>query len=251
MVNPMDLTDKKVLVIGAVSDIGVYIVNQLLTLGANTVLIDRDEAQLQSSFSSYLGEKCSIFSFDYYINELIEPELSNILSITGKLDGYVYCAGHGILRPLSLTKVFHLQDMMTSNFYSFVEISRIITKRKHFNTGGSIVAISSVSSIKGLKSKLAYSASKAALDSGVRSLAAELSDRKIRVNSVLKGGLTIDNNLDHINNVNQITQDELINKQILGASDPIEIANLVAFLLSDAVKTMTGSSIVLDGGYSL
>ena len=75
---------------------------------------------------------------------------------------------------------------MDINFYSFVELTRLISKKKNFTAeGGSIVVISSISSIRGYKAKTEYCVSKAAVDAFVRCMALELADRKIRVNSVM------------------------------------------------------------------
>jgi len=58
-------------------------------------------------------------------------------------------------------------------------------------------------------------------------------------------------NLDFIKDNRSLNDDNDLKKQLLGPIEPQELANLVVFLLSDQVKTITGTSIVLDGGYSL
>lgn len=246
----MDLTGKQILIAGAASDIGRLIVHQINRLGAKLVIIDT-EAELQEISSSISGNNTFFYGFDIYQNEQIEPNIKQIVTDHGQFDGFVYCAGLGGVRPLSFTKLENLFSMMNANCFSFVEMVRVLSKKKNFSSGGSIVAVSSISSIKGLKSKLAYSASKAALDAAVRSLAAELSERKIRVNTILKGGVSSDNNLAHIKNIVGLNDNETARKQIIGETEPYEIANMVSFLLSDAVTTMTGASIIIDGGYTL
>lgn len=114
-----------------------------------------------------------------------------------------------------------------------------------------MVALSSVSSIKGLKSKAVYSASKAALDAAVRGVAAELAPQGIRVNSILKGWVDADMSLDFIQSNMTLSGGSDFEQQLLGAISPQEIANLVEFLLSDKVKSITGTNILIDGGYTL
>jgi NAD(P)-dependent dehydrogenase (short-subunit alcohol dehydrogenase family) len=191
------------------------------------------------------------FYFNIYVNAEIEPQLNQITKECGPFNGFVYCAGIGGVRPLSLTKYSFTHEMMNANLYSFIEMVRCITKKRCFAPAGSIVSISSVSSIKGLKSKIAYSASKAALDASVRSMAAELSEKKIRVNSILKGWVTSDMQKDFIKSNMELSENDDFKRQLLGAIEPVEIANTVAFLLSDATKTITGTSLLLDGGYTL
>lgn len=246
----MDLTGKKILIAGALTEIGQFISEKLIKLGANVFLLDRDLMGLQNLVAS-LSNEVSYKSFDLYNNEEIEPNINEIVRTSGTYHGFVFAAGMGGVRPLALTKHENMLAMMEANCFSFVEIVRCLSKTKAIEKEGSIVAISSISSIKGLKSKLAYASSKAALDATVRCLAAELGNRGIRVNSILKGSVSTDNNLSYVKDITALNQDETAKKQFLGEINPSEIAYMVAFLLSDAVKTMTGSSIILDSGYTL
>ena len=250
MSNPLALNKKKILLAGALSDTGKVIAQQIIDLGGSVFLTDQDENALQE-LSDSLGPFSQYKSFDIANSRFIESKINEVLKTSGKFHGFVFAAGTGGIRPLSLTKPEHMEMMMQANCFSFVEFVRTLNKHKGFEPKASIVAISSVSSIKGLKSKLAYASSKAALDASVRSLAAELGEKGIRVNSILKGGLTTDNNLDYVKNMVQLNDNETLNKQFLGEVKPIEVANMVCFLLSDAVQTITGTSIVLDGGYTL
>ncbi len=251
MINPMKLKGKKILVAGATSEIGKTIIVQLNRLGAKLVILDKSEEKLLEIQKGTDKESVSYFAFDIYENSEIEPNIKKIIEECGVFDGFVYCAGVGGVRPLSFTKLTFAQQIMNANLYTFVEIVRCITRKNCFAKGGSIVAISSISSIKGLKSKIAYSASKAALDSAVRCMAAELSERGIRVNSILKGWVETDMQQDFIKNNMELNSGDDLKRQLLGIIKPVEVANTVAFLLSDAVKTITGASILLDGGYTL
>lgn len=246
----MDLTGKKILISGALTDLGRIISSQVSKLGATVFLLDQDESRLQN-LSASLPCEVNFQSFDLFNNKEIEPNINEIVKSYGRFHGFAYAAGIGGVRPLSLTKHENMMSMMDANCFSFVEMSRCLIKKKAIEDGGSIVAISSVSSIKGLKSKLAYASSKAAMDASVRCLAAELGFKGIRVNSILKGGMSSDNNLDYIKSIVELNKNETKIKQFLGEIDPSEVANLVAFLLSDAIKTMTGTSIILDAGYTL
>lgn len=250
MTNPFALTDKQILVAGAASETGHAIVTRLCQLGAKIVMLDNSEEKLQEIKKNMVGD-VSCYSFDIYENPGIEAHFKQIAKEYGIFDGLVYCAGIGGVRPLSLTKYAFIHEMMNANLYSFIEMVRCITKKNCFATGGSIVTISSVSSIKGLKSKTAYCASKAALDASVRCMAAELSNKKMRVNSILKGWVESDMKQDFIQSNMELSENDDFKKQLLGVIEPNEIANTVAFLLGDATKTITGTSLLLDGGYTL
>ena len=135
-------------------------------------------------------------------------------------------------------------------YFAFIDLLRDLMKRKAFAKNASIVVMSSISSIRAMKAKMVFSAAKAALDASVRSLALELAPKGIRINSIQKGAVDVDFEKDHIQAVSALN-DDMTGRQVLGLTAASEVANLVAFLLSDATKTMTGTSIVIDGGYTL
>lgn len=140
--------------------------------------------------------------------------------------------------------------MMRVNFYSFVEIVRILTKAKNgFENGGSIVAMSSTGSIHGKPTKIAYSASKASIDAAIRCMTVELKERKIRMNTVMPSWVRtqmFDSFMADYPDSSDVK--EIQEKQYLGVTEPYEVANTIAFLLSDATKTITGTTILMDGG---
>jgi len=247
----MELTGKQILITGAGSGIGKETAILLSNLGAKVILVDEDEQLLNETFDLLGKETSAFYVFNMYENQEIEPQIKNIVQKHGAFDGLAYCAGIGGVRPLSFTKYPFIHEMMNANVYSFIEFVRCITKKNSFVKGGSIVALSSVSSIKGLKSKTAYCASKAALNAAIRCMAAELSNKKIRVNSILKGGVETDTHKDYLKNVMDLDESNDMQKQLLGIIQPDEIANMIAFLISDATNTITGTSIVFDGGYTL
>ena len=123
-------------------------------------------------------------------------------------------------------------------------------KARKIEKGSSIVALSSISSIKGLKTKIAYAASKAAVNSAVLNMSAELAPKKIRVNAILKGALRTDFEYGHVRDMETLGGDSST-KTELGLTEPQEVARQCIFLLSDSVLTMTGNLLKLDGGYSL
>lgn len=244
MQNAASLNHKKILLAADNSTISRVICRHLNDASADVLLIGDltlDPAE----------PKIAQLSIDLTDIENLEINVEPILTEHKPFDGFVFATGKGGVRPLRLTKPDFLHNMMRANLYSFIELSRLLLKRGVMNKKSSIVALSSVSSTKGLKSKVAYCASKAALDGAVRSMAAELSDKKIRVNSIQKGWVSSDMETDFIQNSMYLSENSDFSKQLLGAVEPEEIADTIVFLLSDAAKSITGTSIVLDGGYSL
>lgn len=251
MIYPFDLTGKKIVLVGISTITGQIVCNQLRLFGAEVILMDDISENVVGLLSQKEYQGMHKYLFHIYVNDQIEPMIKQAAIENGPFDGFVFCAGIGGVRPLPLTKNSFFSNMLHSNVSTFVEMVRCVSKKNSFRDGGSIVALSSVSSIKGLKSKVAYGASKAALDASVRSMAAELCERRIRVNSIQKGWVDADMNQDFIKDNMTLSENDDLKKQLLGVIPSEDIANTIVFLLSDASKSITGTALLVDGGYTL
>lgn len=250
MINPMDLTGKKILVTGASSGIGRATAIQLSRLGANVIMVARNEKKLKETLDMLEGDGHTLFSFDLKEIEGIEGLVKKIVSQSGAVNGLVHCAGIATMRPLSMTKIDFLHDMMLINFYAFVELVRCASKKKNYVEGASFIGMSSVGSQSGVKSKVAYCASKAAMDAATKCIAKELEPKKIRVNTVLGGFVKTDMHNEFIDKAGEGALDShVLGRQYMGMGEPSDIANAMAYLLSDASKFITGTGFVVDGGY--
>lgn len=227
MVNPMELTGKKILFVGDSSGLDNAISDQLRALGASVTV-------------------CNSLTI-----ETVESFLKDTTKNDGPFDGIVYGVVHSDFKPLQFVKPELVNILMHDNYGLFIEVLRVLKKLRGIANGASIVAMSSISSIRAMKAKMVFCSSKAALDAAVRCLAVEFGDKGIRINSVQKGAVDADFDKAHIQDVTAINENIIKTKQILGLTKAVEVANLVAFLLSDAAKTITGTSVVIDGGYTL
>ena len=162
-----------------------------------------------------------------------------------KLDGMVHCAGISGIRPLRSINKNYIDEVMSINYYTFVELTTFYAM-KEYNNGGSVVGISSIAATDGELCQTVYSASKAALDAAVRTLAIELADKNIRVNSVMPG--VVNTEMTTELNGCGIDMDSLAEKSVFGFAQPEQIAAPIAFLLSDMSSFITGRCIYVDGG---
>lgn len=251
MINPMDLTGKRILVMGATGGMGVETAVQLSKLGANVVICGRNEEKLNRVFEKLEGNGHAQYVLDLNDIDEIEKVIGKMVNECGVFNGVAFCAGIAPMRPLKMTKRANMIEVMDANLFSFIEIVRCITKKGSFADEGSIVAISSTASIQGKQSKVAYSASKAALDGAIRCLVCDLKKKKIRVNSVTPCWVNTRMYTTYLERYPDTFEvQEIREKQYMGVTEPIEVANTVAFLLSDAARTITGTSILIDGGMS-
>lgn len=225
--NPMQLSDKRILVIGCESGIDDAIITKLNDLEAYYVF------------------------YKFTTEATIEKDISDIVKKNGPFDGLVFTVVHSDFRPLKYVKQTLVNEIMYDNYGGFIEVIRCLKKAKGIKDGGSIVAMSSISSIRAMKAKLAFCSAKAALDAAIRCLAVELGEKGIRINSIQKGYVDADFEKSHIKDITSIKSGVQDGRFMIGITQSEEIANVVSFLLSDATKTITGSSIVIDGGLSI
>lgn len=242
----IDLSNKTIIVTGAASGIGRETAIVASKVGARVVMLDLSEEGLQETMPFLEGEGHSAHVINLCETESIAPLIKTIAEQHGIIDGVVHCAGISSRKPLNVLSKNGFSKVMDVNFYSFVELVRQTTKKKYFSDGGSIVVMSSISSIKGYKAKTEYCVSKAAVDSFVRCMAAELADRKIRVNSVMAAEVLTPLALKARETNAAVGTSDFCAP--LGPSDSYEVANTICFLLSNATKTITGTSLLIDGG---
>ncbi len=245
MNNYIDLSNKNILVTGASSGIGKSLVKTLDKYGANVIMIARNEDKLIEIKNSLNGTNNKYYPYDLADIDGIEQLIKHIVEENGKLDGYVHSAGVGPTCPINLTTYKFIHEVMLVNFYSFVEISRVYAKKKN-NNGGSIVAVSSMASLRGDNAKMAYCASKAAVDGAVRALAVELKAKGIRVNSVQPGWVNTEMFEEYLKMGGDDARNRFKNNPKNTVVEPEEIAETISFLLSDNASVLSGISMITN-----
>ena len=246
MNNIINLTNKTFVVTGAGSGIGREAAKVLSEQGAKVVMLDLNQEGLDETKSLLEREGHIMRAVDLTDFEALPELVKGIIAEIGTVDGLVHCAGISSRKPLNVLRPDGFSKVMDVNFYSFEELTRLFTKRGNMNDGGSIVVMSSISSIRGYKAKTEYCVSKAAVDAFVRCMALELAPKRIRINSVMAAEVLTPLALKARETNAMVGATDF--EAPLGPSDPYEVANTIAFLLSDATKTITGTSILIDGG---
>lgn len=248
MINPMSLEGRRILITGASAGIGRATAILCNRLGAEVVLVGRNKDRLNETMSLLDGGRHTIILFDLACIDNLESLFEKCINCGEKLSGLVHSAGIGPITPLGNLSYNKMLDVMQINYFSFMGLTKLYSKHKYSNEG-SIVAISSAASFAGLKGSSIYCGSKGALDSSVRALALELSQKNIRVNTVVPSNIKTDMFDAVADLAGEEAQNQMVGKQPLGLGCAEDVANAVAFLLSDASRFITGSSLVVDGGY--
>lgn len=245
--NPFTLNGKTILVTGASSGIGKATAILASRLGANIILIGRNCQRLNETFSEMSGEGHTLLSVELTDEKQINDLIENI----PVLDGALFCAGKGLTLPVQFCDRQHFDEIFNVNFFSTVELMRLLYKKKKINKNSSIVILSSMGGTHVFSGGNGiYGASKAALDSFMKFAAKEFAARKIRVNSICPG--MVDTPLIHRGTVSEEQLEEDAKRYPLKRyGQPSDIANAAVFLLSDASSWITGTSMIIDGGLSI
>lgn len=247
MYNPFSLENKTILVTGASSGIGKAIAIECSRMGAKVVITGRNEQRLQETYGQLEGTHPAYIVADLTKKEDIET-LAN--QIDG-LNGLVNCAGLTIPKPFKFLQEEDIQEVMTVNFNAPLLLTQLFIKKKKLQKASSIVFISSISGTKvSYIGNSIYSASKGAINGICKGLALELASQQIRVNTVIPGMVET-----NIVSGGEVTQEQMeADKQkypLKRYGKPEEVAYAVVYLLSDASSWVTGSNLLIDGGYTL
>jgi len=264
-----DLRGKSALVTGSAKGIGLEVVKALAECGAEVRATDLDEALLVRQVDALVdgGSKVSAAKLDVTAIEEWNEVVNQVRKDFGRLDilvnnaGVMHC-GHFLDTPLD-----EFRRSMTINFESVVvgmqtAIPLMQESAKTSRAGGSIVNMSSIFGQVAGDSSAAYCASKGAVKMVTKAAALDLArmGANIRVNSVHPGAVNTD--LAHGFQRNLVEQgalpgEEAGTEMVLSATplarwgEVDDIGGVVAFLASDASKFMTGSEIVVDGGFTI
>lgn len=243
----IELQQKRILVTGASSGIGRACAIRAAELGASVVLTGRRLDALEDTQRQMADPE----SHRIVAGDISSPDfIRRLADAAGRLDGLVHAAGACLAIPVGMIDRSSLVESVQVNYFAFMELMKLYSKKSRANIGFSAVAISSVSAEAGWPGGALYSGSKGALSAAVRALALELAPKRIRVNAVCPSNIKtplFDNLAADVKDAKAI--EELKNGQPLGLGTPDQVAYPVCFLLSDAASFITGANIPVDGGY--
>ena len=238
----------RILITGGSSGIGRTTGLLLSKAGAELVLCGRDEQRLQDSVAELSGDNHSYIAGDFGSVDAAHDAIVEAAK-AGVLSGVFHSAGVASLRIAKLYNQSHLENVFAASVFGAIGISKACAKSKVLADGGSLVFMSSVAGSRGRAGMGAYASAKAAIGGLTRALAAEFSARQVRVNEIVAGAIETPMHESIVKHLDDSGQDAYRKLHLLGFGQPEDIANSVAFLMSPAARWMTGSSLVVDGGY--
>ncbi len=245
----INLKGKTALITGATKGLGRGTAQAIAEAGGNVIAIGRNQSELNSLGKIIKKLRVKYVSFNCDVNNF--NRIKRFISKLKKLDILVNNAGTNIPEPFLNVKKSSLETLLNINTKAVFNVAQLcanqIIKLKRKN--GSIINISSIFGIVAGKKRTVYSMTKFGVEGLTKGMALDLAKYNIRVNSVCP-------NLVMTPRTKKYFADKKYNKYVK-ESTPInkvvtvsDVATAVAFLASDASSMITGSSIVIDGGWT-
>lgn len=248
--SPFDLSGRRYLVTGASSGIGRETARLLAQLGASVCLNGRDAERLAGALALLEGSGHQVSAFDLDQTDQVPAWMKGLAAGFGTLHGAVHCAGIHELRPLRATTAASVERLLHTNVTSSVAIARAFRQKGVSEPPSSLILMSSVAGCVGQAGTAAYSASKGALNALARSLALELAGEGIRVNTIAPGIVNTELTERMFAGLLPEQKAAIEREHPLGFGTPLDVAAAVAFLLAPASRWITGTTLVIDGGYT-
>ncbi|MBN1414278.1 MAG: SDR family oxidoreductase [Bacteroidales bacterium] len=249
--NPFSLQNKLILITGASSGIGRQCAVACSGMGATLVLFGRNSERLNETLN-LTGNPGNhmVVSVDLMEYDTVKDAVKNIVIQKGRVDGLINCAGISTTLPLNAVSPDKMEHFFRTNVIGGINLTNQVVRISNFSEiGGSVVFISSVMGVAGENGKSLYSMTKGALIAAVRSMAIELAKRNIRVNAISPGVVETPMSKNAIYSRDEESLNRITSLHPLGLGQPEDVANAAVYLLSDASKWITGTNLIVDGGY--
>jgi glucose 1-dehydrogenase len=244
------LAGRCVVVTGGAQGIGEACVRRLAHEAARVAVWDRDAARGQSLAEELAGAGCPVLfvACDVADRQAVESALAATQARFGRVHGLVNNAG--IFKAADFLDISESDwdAVMAVNLKGAFLVGQAVARAMVRDGGGAIVNMSSVNATLTIPTIASYNVSKGGINQLTRVMALALADRGVRVNAVAPGTIATELARSAV-----LTSDEA-RLRILGRTpmkrlgEPAEVADVCAFLLSDASSYVTGEIVVVDGG---
>ena len=252
MANPaFSMAGKVALITGSTKGIGFAAARAIALAGGRIMLMARKAEGCAAAEQVLRSEGFDVAAIAGHAarDEDVRGAVEAALDRFGRLDLLVANAAiNPTFDPLADLSDESFQRVMDTNVAGPLRLAR--HGLPHLPAGGAMVLVSSVNAGSGFRSGSAYGMSKAALEAMARQLAVEWAERGIRVNAVRPGATATDM-------VRKLMQQPGYQANVMATTplrriaEPEDIGNVIAFLLSDAARHMTGQVLTIDGGQSI
>ena len=232
---------KTTLVTGGTRGIGRAITEKLLSEGHKVFVVYKENAKQANELTEKYGDQVVILKANLADKEQVSQLIENLKDI--QFDGIVNNAGIVYLTKWEDFNFDEWEETLAVNLTAPIKLVHGL--RNNLKDGGAVVNIASVDGFCAAFDTVAYAASKAALISVTKSLAAILGSRGIRVNAIAPGWveteMTADTMPDESKELTPLKRN----------AKPEEVANVASFLLSEQSSFVSGTTVTVDGGLTV
>ncbi len=248
----MKLSGRNALITGASKGLGRAMAEALAAAGATVVLVSRDAARLESVAEGIraAGGRAEVLAADVSDESQVTglSEKSSAL-LRGRLDILINNAGINIRKPITEFTLDEWRNVMDTNLTSVFLMCRAFVPMMRGRGYGRILNMTSMMAHISLPGRTAYSASKSALLGFNRALALELAGEQITVNGISPGVCDTEINAPLMQNSE--LRDQFLRRIPVGRwGQPQEIGQLAVYLCSTEAGFITGTDILIDGGWT-
>jgi NAD(P)-dependent dehydrogenase (short-subunit alcohol dehydrogenase family) len=247
----IDFQGKKIILTGVFSELGRSIAGELSHYGASLVLVGRDKEELAGAGGGLEPGGHDVLLMDLGDPASIVPAIKEFARQHGRIYGMCHAAQADEASPLSSAEAETVRSILDMNLVAGIELARGVTRRDVMETsGGSILFVSSIAALVGVAGRVGYSASHGGISAAARSMAVELARRKIRVNTISPGLVDAGMAQEVRSRFSDTQIRDIVNTHPLGIGQCRDVARAVAFLLAPQSSWITGTDLVVDGGYT-
>ena len=252
-VSPFDLSNKVVLVTGGGRGLGLGMATVVADAGATVVLSSRNQHQLDDGRRAIEARGGTV---DTIATDLAEPAAADALidQVVGRhdrIDGLVHAAGNQHRAPVLEFPGEAFDEVVQLHLRTAFDLAQAAARHLVSQAqGGSLVLIGSLTSqAAGIRNVVAYGAAKSGLLGLMRSLAVELAEHDIRINTIAPGFFATEMTADVSGDPYRESLYARIPAGRMG--DPEDLGGAATFFLADASRYVTGQCLTVDGGWEI
>lgn len=242
---------KNVIITGVSGGIGRAVAEKLLASGSSIIGLDTTIREEMKSISSVYPEKLFLHEVDLMNAESLSDLVKSLVAEHGPIGGFVHCAGFDKMAPLHLNKIEDIENLWRLHALVPMVMIGAISRKKNHGENASIVLITSQSVHEGAMGHTAYAAAKGAVEGFLAPAAAELMEKRIRINEVCFAPVKTPMAASWMDKLDEDSMRRLLESYPLGLGEVEDAANLICFLLSENARWINGQIVIADGGHSV